>query len=372
MQFTAAAVMRLVEQGKLSLDTSVADVVQGLPNGERITVRELLDQNSGLPDANDLPDYDDLLKAHQTPESLVQAIRGRQPLAEPGGKSMHEEHSAFNVLALIAEKKTGKPFALAVRQEVFDPLGMHNSGIDDDAPIDNPVALGYRLSGTYGLKPAAPIHWSAKTGNGSAYSTVVDYRKWLRAFLGDRFLSAASRALMLDYGTVDEGFGWGKLVSTRFGELEYWSSGRSPGFSSSMLYLPKAQVGVVVLSNIENALCPIIARDIATIAVGKPYEAVRFRRAVLSAAQRHEMTGEFLFGPSFYRPNATLTLAAEGRDLILKWPGGPDAPLVPIDKNEFIDRYYWTHVTLANGSSGAPAELHYGDFVGKRVPAQPH
>jgi hypothetical protein len=46
--------------------------------------------------------------------------------------------------------------------------------------------------------------------------------------------------------------------------------------------------------------------------------------------------------------------------------------LVPIDKNEFIDRYYWTHVTLANGRSGAPAELHYGDFVGKRLPAQPH
>src|SRR5262249_45722859 len=100
MQFTAAAVMRLVEQGKLSLDTRIADLVPGLPNGERITVRELLEQNSGLPDRNDLPDYEDLQKAHQTPESLVQAIRGKQPFSEPGGKSTREEHSAFDVLAL--------------------------------------------------------------------------------------------------------------------------------------------------------------------------------------------------------------------------------------------------------------------------------
>jgi CubicO group peptidase (beta-lactamase class C family) len=372
MQFTAAAVMRLVDQGKLSLDTTVGDIVPGLPNGERITVRQLLDQNSGLPDANDLPEYDDLLKAHQTPESLVQAIRGKQPIAEPGGKSMQEEHSAYNVLALIVEKKTGMPFALAVQKEVFGPLGMHNSGIDDDSPIDNPAALGYQLSGTYGLKPAIPIHWSAKTGSGSAYSSVADYRKWLSAFFADKLLSAASRAIMLDYGEIEEGFGWGKFVSTRFGELEYWSSGRSPGFSSSMIYLPKSKVAVVVLSNIENGLCPIMARDIALIAVGKPYEPFRFHRTVISAAQLQKMTGDFLFGPDFYRRNATLTLATEGSDLILKWPGGPDAPLLPIDTNEFMDRYYWTHATLTNGGSGAPDELHYGEFVGKRLPAQPH
>jgi len=371
MQFTAAAVMRLVEQGKLSLDTRVADVVQGLPNGERITVRELLEQNSGLPDANDLPEYDDLLKAHQTPESLVQAIRGKQPFAESNGKSTREEHSAFNVLALIVEKKAGMPFALAVRKEVFEPLGMHNSGIDDDAPIDNRAALGYQLSGTYGLKPAAPIHWSAKTGNGSAYSTVIDYHKWLRAFLEDKLLSAASRAVMLDYERSEEGFGWGKGESTRFGEIEYWFSGRAPGFGSSMIYLPREKVGVVVLANVENAACPIIARDLAIIAVGKPYEPLRVRRTVLTEAQRQAVTGDFLFDSDFYRPNATLTVAAEGADVILKWPGGPDAPLIPVGTNEFVDRYYWTRAKLVKGPAGAPAELHYGEFVGKRVPPRP-
>jgi CubicO group peptidase (beta-lactamase class C family) len=372
MQFTAAAAMRLVETGKLSLDSHVADIVPGLPNGERITVRELLNQNSGLPDANDLPNYDDLLKAHQTPESLVQAIRGQQPFAEPGGKSQHEEHSAFNVLALIVEKKTGLPFAQAVRKEVFDPLGMGDSGIDDDSPIGDPVAVGYQLSGTYGLKRADPIHWSAKTGNGSAYSTVNDERKWLQAFFADKLFSAATRATMLDYGTVDEGFGWGKVVSPRFGELELWSSGRSPGFCSSLIYLPKEKLGAIVLTNIETAHCPIIVRDVVLIAVGKPYESFQYRRVELSDAERRKMTGRFQFGPDFFRPNGTLEIAAEGQDLILQWPGGPDAPLLPIAANAFMDRYYWTRATLPEAGGNAPAELDYGEYVGKRVPAQMH
>jgi CubicO group peptidase (beta-lactamase class C family) len=102
MQFTAAAVMRLVEQGKLSLDTRVSELVADVPNGEKITVRRLLESNSGLPDANDMPGYDDLLETHQTPESLVQFIRGQPPRFEPGGESQGEEHSAYNLLALMA------------------------------------------------------------------------------------------------------------------------------------------------------------------------------------------------------------------------------------------------------------------------------
>ncbi len=143
MQFTAAAAMRLVEKGKLSLDTKVSDLVPDVPNGQKITVRNLPQENSGLPDANDLPGYDELMTAHQTPESMVQFIRNRPPIREPGGKTQDEEHSAFNLLTLIIEKKTGLSFKEAVRREVFAPLGMKNSGIDDDSPIEDPVALGY-------------------------------------------------------------------------------------------------------------------------------------------------------------------------------------------------------------------------------------
>jgi len=107
MQFTAAAVLRLIDQGSISMDTHVADVVPGVAGGEKITVRDLLVERSGLADINDLPDYGEILQHHQTPETLVARIKDRPLLFEPGSKFLHEEHSAYNLLALVVEKKTG-------------------------------------------------------------------------------------------------------------------------------------------------------------------------------------------------------------------------------------------------------------------------
>ncbi len=165
---------------------------------------------SNLPDANDLPGYDDLLASHQTPESLVQFIRGRAPLGEPGGKSQREEHSAFNLLTLIIEKTTGLPFKDAAKREVFAPLGMRNSGIDDDSPIPPPVASGYAEKGAVALTDAETFHWSAKTGNGSAYSTIDDERRWITGFLSNAFLSDAARQTMLNWG---DGYGWTAILA---------------------------------------------------------------------------------------------------------------------------------------------------------------
>jgi D-alanyl-D-alanine carboxypeptidase len=83
MQFTAAAVMRLANAGRLSLDTPVSAIVPGYPNGSAITVRHLLTQTSGVADINAQDDYSDILKAHQTPQSLVARMHGVAPLRAP-------------------------------------------------------------------------------------------------------------------------------------------------------------------------------------------------------------------------------------------------------------------------------------------------
>src|SRR5258708_30020156 len=152
MQFTAAAVLRLVDKGSISLSTHVSDVIPSISGGERITVRDLLLERSGLPDINDLPDYNQVLEHHQTPASLIAKIKDRPLLFEPGSKFLHEEHSAYNLLALIVEKKTGLPFAAAVQKLVLRPAGLSSSSIDDDAlPSGSGVADGYRPEGVEGL-----------------------------------------------------------------------------------------------------------------------------------------------------------------------------------------------------------------------------
>ena len=361
--FTSTAVLRLIDQGKLAFDTHVADIVSGVPNGEQITVRELLEQNSGLPDANDLPNYDALLSAHQTPASLVAQIQGLPPFAPPGGKSSREEHSGQNLLALIIERKTGLPFARAMKALVFDPFGLHDSGVDDDSPIAGPIAQGQQTAGPFGLKPAPAIHWSAKSGNGSAYTTVSDESKWLQEVLHGNLLSESSKNAFLN---ASEGYGWERPQSARLGETVWLSGGRASGFSSFLLYLPNEDITIIALTNIENAANPAIVQSAAALLLGKTYQAFNYQ--YVAPAVAGYPAGNFVFGTDFYRPSATLRLVSDAGAVTLNWPGGPAAPLLPLGKDQFIDRYYWINVTVVRDKDGNPVELDYGKFRGVLSP----
>lgn len=120
MQFTAAAVLRLIDAGKLNLDSTVSSVIADYPSGGKITIRDLLTQVSGIADINALPDYFELLKSHQDAGSLVAKIQNVPPVHPPGGSYGGEEHSAYNLLALIVERTTRRSFRDAVQRLVFE------------------------------------------------------------------------------------------------------------------------------------------------------------------------------------------------------------------------------------------------------------
>jgi CubicO group peptidase (beta-lactamase class C family) len=107
MQFTAAAILRLADTGLIRLDDRVGDLASAIDGASRISIRDLLTERSGLPDVNALANYEEILQHHETPADLVDKIAGRSLLFEPGSKFQHEEHSAYNLLALVVEKKTG-------------------------------------------------------------------------------------------------------------------------------------------------------------------------------------------------------------------------------------------------------------------------
>jgi len=361
--FTSTAVLRLIDEGKLSFDTHVSEIVAGVPNGDKITIRNLLDQNSNLPDSNDdLPNYDDLMKVHQTPESLVAAIRNLAPHGDPGGDSQREEHSGQNLLALIIERKTGLRFAQAMQRLVFEPFGMRDSGIDDDSPIVSSMAKGYLGSGSFGLKPAPTIHWSAKTGNGSAYSTVLDEAKWVREVVHGHLLSETSRKAILGEGAA---CGWEKIKSASLGETILFASGRGPGFSGVMEYLPNEDVVVMDLTNIETGANSTIIPQAALMAMGKPFRA--FQHPSPAPSGSPDAAGDYVFGKDFYRPSATLKLISDSRGFTLAWPDHPEAGLLPLGNDQYMDRYYWTVATVIRDAGGQPIELEFGKFRGKRV-----
>ncbi len=370
MQFTAAAVLRLIDKKRLTLDTGIEGIVPGVSGGEKITIRDLLTERSGLADINDLPDYSDLLKSHQTPASLVDKIKDRPLLFDPGSKFLHEEHSAYNLLALIIEKKTGMPFAKAMKKLAFDPAGLAHTAIDDDGPQKEEAAQGYQPKGVSGLELAASIHWSAKTGNGSIVTTARDQAGWMRLLFTGDFLSRGSRDLLLS-ASPSVGYGWFRRENTRFNQTAYYMNGRAPGFASFVLYLPKEDLTVIAFSNIYSSVTTTIGNDLAAIALGLKYEPFQPSNTALTAEKLNSSTGTFKFGPDFYQANAEVKLVSENAELSLRWPSGDVSPLIPIAPDRFLDRAYWEPVVIGRNETGAAARLTYDHFEGHAVGSKP-
>jgi CubicO group peptidase (beta-lactamase class C family) len=365
MQFTAVAILRLVDSGSIKLDQHVADFVPGIEGADKITIRDLLTERSGLPDINALPGYDDVLQHHQTPASLLKKIQGQPLLFEPGSKFLHEEHSAYNLLALIVEKSTGLPFRAAVKRLVFEPMALTTSGIDDDSlPHSTDMARGYEPEGEFGLKPAASIHWSAKTGNASVYTTATDEARWVNALFRGHQLSESSRAAVLDT-SMRVGYGWFRGTNKRFSQTAYSMNGRAPGFASFVLYLPQSQTTIVVLSNIYSSATTTIGYDIAALSVGSPYEPFRFGAVAPDPDELKSSTGVFRFGSDFYQPNAKVALTTDGQGLFMHWPSGEVSALIPMAKDHYVDRAYWEDVVIQRDPSGNPDALLYDQFRGR-------
>jgi CubicO group peptidase (beta-lactamase class C family) len=364
MQFTAAAILRLEELGKLQLDETVGKIVPNLGAASNVTVRELLEEQSGLADINDLPSYAAILQQHQTPAALVAQISSKPTLFAPGTGYHHEEHSAYNVLALIIETETHETFATAMTQLVFAPMGLTDAGVDDDGTTASPtMAKGYQPQGVSALAPAMPIHWSAKAGNGSVYETARDEAAWVQALFDGAALPVPQAEAMLDL-QQRVGYGWFKSTSVRFGEAAYYMNGRAPGYSSFVLHLPREDLTVVALGNIYSSATTTMGNDIAAIALGRPYIAFHPAQVPPNPAALQASIGTFQFGTDFYQPNARLVLKAADDVLSLTWPSGDVSFLIPLGGDRFIDRSYWVEVQIARGTDQRPTALSYGSFRG--------
>ena len=179
--FTAAAILQLQEQGLLGVTDRVSRFVPDFPNGDRITLDNLLTHSSGIPDINGLDDYDTFARSPHSVPQLV-AKFANLPLTFKPGSDQQYSNSNYNLLALVIEKVSGESYGEYLRKHILDPVGLVETGHDGDASQLIPsAASGYKPAGTDGFEKALYIDWSNKTGNGSLYSTVDDLYRFDRA-----------------------------------------------------------------------------------------------------------------------------------------------------------------------------------------------
>jgi CubicO group peptidase (beta-lactamase class C family) len=190
---TAAAILVLGEEGKLSLEDKLSKFVPDFPNGDKITVEELLTHYSGLGDASAQPDYNEWSRFPQTTAALVERAKKIPRQSEPGTTYFYS-NSNYHILAFLIEKVSGQNYGDFLEQKIFKPAGMTNTAhrARDETIVSN-LANGYSPAGASGFERAPYLDWTSKTGNGSIYATAdgrsapvpSSVTKWISAKAGD-------------------------------------------------------------------------------------------------------------------------------------------------------------------------------------------
>ena len=250
-QFTAAAILLLIQDGRLTLDDSIGKWMPSLPATIRsLKVRELLTHTSGV------IDYEDLIADGTTVQlrdaDVLQLLESSDSTYFPSGTAYRYSNSGYAMLALVVERASGLSFASFLRDRIFIPLGMtttvaHEEGVS----TVRARAFGYTMKdGAWNRKDQSTT--SAVLGDGGIYSSIDDLAKWDAALYDSRLLSDASRKLAFTPHTVTDdadvkyGFGWRITGET------VWHSGETSGFRNVIVRFPARRMTVVILTNRDD------------------------------------------------------------------------------------------------------------------------
>jgi CubicO group peptidase (beta-lactamase class C family) len=261
-QFTAMAIMILQAQGKLDIHRSVCAYVPDCPeHWQPITVRNLLTHTSGLPNYTDFDTYEATQMLPATPEELVARFRDMPLLFAPGTQYMYE-NSDFVLLGTIVERVSGQHYADFLRSAIFEPLGMRNSGVDQNTGGIAVGAQGYLSSGEVAPFLDATTLFSA----GGLYSTVEDMYRWDQALYTTTLLPQPLLDEMWTPYMNEYGYGW--QISNLGGHREISHPGLIDGFATSIARFPDDRVTVIVLSNMSSSDATSISNYLASLVFG--------------------------------------------------------------------------------------------------------
>lgn len=245
-QFTAMAVLMLVEQERLTLDTVLLNVFQDFPGyGDDITIEHLLQHRSGIPDYEPLvpADASEQVRDADVLRLMIEADGGYFP----PGSAYRYSNSGYAVLAMIIEEMSSLSFADFLAERIFEPAGMSATvAFEQGVSTVTDRALGYTVTDE-GIEPSDQSVYSAVLGDGGIYSSLDDLTAWDAALYSDSLLSAETKALMFTPALEDYGFGW--RIDRYAGFQRQHHSGSTSGFRNFLQRFPEERLTIVVLTN---------------------------------------------------------------------------------------------------------------------------
>jgi len=336
-QFTAALILLMQQEGKLNINDPVSKYLPDAPKAwEKITLANLLGHTSGIPNFTSFKEFGAWSASAHTWDEEYAFFKDKPLDFEPGTKFSYS-NSNYEVLGGILEKVSGKKYGDLLRERIFVPLGMNDSGLDSDELVLLKRAEGYK-PGPKGLTVARSESMSVPFSAGSIYSTTGDLLKWEHGLFGGKVLSADSLKVMTTPGLGR--YGLGVMVHNVDGVNIVDHGGGIEGFNTNLMYVPEKRICVVVLANVNGSAPGQMGEQLLDVALGKAVVLDTERKPVpITATELAKFVGVYDLAPTF-----ALTVAQAGDGLTVQGTGQPAIPMMYQGVKEEHPRFFITQV----------------------------
>ncbi len=270
-QFTALLVLQFVSEGNIDLGGHISDYLPYYrkDTGSRVTAHHLLSHTSGVPNFLDLPNFLEGPESHvrYSVQEFAKKYCSSDLEFEPGARFGYS-NSGYFLLGAILEHVSGKTYEALLKERIFTPLGMNDSGYVSEETLLPRRAAGYERTPD-GLKNARHYDMSIPHAAGGLYSTVRDLYLWDQALYTERLLPAKTRDLLFRPNLENYGYGWGILTpkpdSPYASESIPMHGGAIFGFQSLIQRIPSRKELIVLLDNTDSSKLLDIALEIRRV-----------------------------------------------------------------------------------------------------------
>jgi len=280
-QFTAMLILQLVEEGKLQLDVPISTYLLDYPktSGDKITLHHLLTHTAGVPNYTSFPKFfEETSRDPYIPNDFTSLFKDMELEFAPGERFAYS-NSGYFLLGVIIEEVTGKSYEENLKEKIFQPLNMKDTGFDHHNTILKNRASGYEKQGdSYSNAPY--LDMSIPYSAGSLYSTVEDLYLWDRALTANTLLSKKNTELLfashIKSGSGTYGYGWGvnKMANgtSKDSLVVIGHGGGINGFNTLINRVPSSQDLIVLLNNTGGTNLGEMSRNIINILNEMPYD----------------------------------------------------------------------------------------------------
>ena len=250
-QFTAAAILKLVEAGKLSLDDDFTKYMDYDTKGRTVTIAQLLNHTSGIPGYTEIDEFWPLSIEQHPRDSLVRLVEGHDFLFEPN-EALIYNNSAYFFLGLIIEKVSGKSYEEYLEEQFFTPLAMHHTHYCSNSEVVKNKVYGYNFTPS-GLQQKPYIDHTWPYAAGSICSSVGDLYIWSEALHNGKVFKNDLYQQMITPGALNNGaklsYAMGLVHYMNYGNREISHGGGIHGFLSHSCYYPEEDLHIICLTN---------------------------------------------------------------------------------------------------------------------------